>query len=296
LALAANRLKSVGIKASRWIKLLGQVQSSVADERANREILQRKGIIIDLPEIYFAAACLIPYMASLDRKPGKRSSPRWKWIEQWITEEAQMGTKNLRQLWAKEVIHRKTWPSRTLLYALASGAAVPLEQDKGGRRVDWTLEWRLRPGRMRGMTEQHPLKLKRKLGQNDRKHMELALQYVPLARWDLERIYPEIAGRTPELPDTLQNILAIEKTRRIEALPARLRLRVKELSGEKVERRAEFNKELTKLIKAIPLEERSYLKKLTRQSWRRILANRRRQKAQKNRGPALRILGAPFGH
>lgn len=276
LALAVNRIKAIGGKHDRWAKLLGHIHYEVISEAASRRIMQRKGVIIDLPEIYFVAACLIPYMASLGRKSGRLNSPKWNWIERWISQEAKLGTKNLRQLWAKEIIHRKAWPSRTLLYALSSGAAVPFEQEKGGKWAAWATEWRVTQARVPAQTERHPIKLKRHLTQGDKDYAAVALKYVPLVRWDLERAYPELAGAPADEPDLLRTLLNAEEAKRIEAMPVRLRLRLLAIKGIKVDMKAEFKKERDKRIAAIPPQDRAWLKKMTEKSWRQILAKRRK--------------------
>ena len=277
LTLAINRIKAVGGKLDRWTKLLGRVYTDVVSETASQKIMQRRGIIIDLPEIYFVAACLIPYMASLGRKSKQLNSPKWDWIERWILQEAKLGTKNLRQLWYKEVIHRIVWPSRTLLYALASGAAVPLEQERGGIDAAWTTEWRVTSGRGTARTERHPCKLRPRLTKSDSAYVELALKYVPLARWDFERLYPELADTSADAPGLLRTILTTEETKRIEAMPVRMRLRTLALKGIKVDMKAGYKKERDKLIAAIPPQDRTWLKGLTRKSWRKALSKRRKR-------------------
>jgi len=264
LALSIRKLATLATRANRWVNLLGKVQLDALLADSEQAALKRKGAFIDFPANYFYAACLAPYTACLAAKAGRPPAPLWTLIERWIVEYVGLNAHNLRQLWDKEILGRKKWPSRTLLYALSSGVAVPLEQHRGGRRASWTLEWTTRPGRIPARIEQHPLKLKRSLAQNDRAYLEFALKYVPLARWDIVQAYPEAADWKISGHDVLGDILADERSRRMEALPARFRSLVMKFSGEHFVKKAEFAKELDKLIKAIPPEERTRLKKLTK--------------------------------
>lgn len=208
---------------------------------------EHRGLYAIHHERYFYAAFLVPYTAFLKEAKGKQASPDWKLIDAWLrkTHPGLREEKDLRlgTWWGKEVLQRKSRPSRPLLYALAAGAAVFLES-KTGRRVKWIVE-RDHVGRPFS-NEDHPALLKRTLTAQDRSYMRCVFKYVPLVRKDFIRLYPDTSGLATKLPRNPIEVLAEKRSEKtIAKLPVRLRIRLAHAWGEKLNTKA-----LLKLAKA----------------------------------------------
>lgn len=244
-------------KTQRWLKdfrrvaqILSRIKLGLEVERFRHSQPQRRGLAVTHFERYFYCAFLIPYTAFLRRRRGKSSGLKWEWIEWWLkeTEKLRLDAEiHLRPWWLKEVVKRKSWPSRAILYALAAGAAMFLETRKKGKRVHWVTEWSR--ANMPRRTEYHPALLKRRLNAEDHAYLRCVFDHVPIVRKEFERIYPDFRS-TPraKYADPMEAILQKKTDKALEKLPARARILVAKLQGKFLNTKIFLRKERAALI------------------------------------------------
>jgi len=268
---------SVRSSVPRWLEdirvssqSLNRIKLGLEVERYRHDGVRRKGLFILHPERYFFTACLAPYTAFLNHARGKKPNPDWEWIERWIrntSDQQEEKDLHLRGWWAKEVLRRKSWAPRTLLYALAAGAAVPLEDRRGGKRAEWIIDWiRLNiPGR----AEAHPIQVKRRLSAEDSVYLECVSKYVPPIRKSFLRVYPRAKALAVNQPaDPLEALFQKKAAAGIDALPTRMRLRLAQMQGESLNTRAMVKEHLAKSALQDSPVYRSWLKRLSKQKRR----------------------------
>lgn len=246
---------------------INRIKLGLEVERARYDGVRRKGLFMIHAERYFFLACLIPYTAFLNHRRGKTPSPNWEWIERWvkkIAKEREEKELHLRGWWAKEVLRRKSWPSQSLLYALAAGAAVHLEENKGRKRADWITEWQ-RPN-LPAHFEAHPIPIKRRPSAVDAAYLEGVSKYVPLARKNLSRLYPHIKALAATQPaDPLDGLVQERVAARIGKLSTRMRIRLAQARDERLNTKALLKGHLAKQSLQGAPEYRRWLKRVTRQ-------------------------------
>ncbi|HAZ09082.1 MAG TPA: hypothetical protein DCZ01_11320 [Elusimicrobia bacterium] len=250
--------KSLERKAAGWITRLREsmrnadhVRIGLSAEQYRQGNGKRRGLFAVHHERYFYAAFLIPYTAFLRQKKGELAAPDWELIEEWLRNISRSDKEQrlrLRTWWGKEVLQRKSRPSPTILYALAAGASIYLE-NSAGRRAKWIVE-QDHLGRPLS-SEEHPKPVKRSLNAQDRAYLCLALKYVPLARASFLRFCPQAKDLMAGLPPNPIDALAKKRTEEIiDKLPARLRLRIAGIRGEKVDTKAIFRAAKAAVVKA----------------------------------------------